>query len=87
VAAPHRWVLKGGFALDLRLGAKARSTKDIDLARRDDADHATADLLAAQATNLEDYFVRSPRNSKHCSTQLLCQRNRCLYDSPRDHSR
>jgi hypothetical protein len=57
VAAPNGWVLKGGFALDLRLGAKARSTKDIDLARRDDADHATADLLAAQATNLEDYFV------------------------------
>jgi hypothetical protein len=27
VAAPNRWVLKGGFALDLRLGARARSTK------------------------------------------------------------
>jgi hypothetical protein len=57
VAAPNRWVLKGGFALDLRLGARARSTKDIDLARRDDVEHATADLLAAQAIDLGDYFV------------------------------
>jgi hypothetical protein len=57
VAAPNRWVLKGGFALDLRLGARARSTKDIDLARRDDVEHATADLLAVQVIDLEDYFV------------------------------
>lgn len=29
--APSRWVLKGGYALELRLGGKARATKDIDL--------------------------------------------------------
>jgi hypothetical protein len=57
VAAPNRWVLKGGFALDLRLGVRARSTKDIDLARRDDVEHATGDLLAAKAIDLDDYFV------------------------------
>ena len=32
VAAPDGWVLKGGFALDLRLADRARSTKDVDLA-------------------------------------------------------
>ena len=26
-----RWVFKGGYALELRLGGKARATKDIDL--------------------------------------------------------
>src|ERR1700728_3764374 len=26
--APDAWVLKGGFALELRLGARARTTKD-----------------------------------------------------------
>ena len=29
--APDAWVLKGGFALELRLGAQARTTKDIDV--------------------------------------------------------
>lgn len=28
---PGQWVLKGGFALQLRLGEKARTTKDIDV--------------------------------------------------------
>lgn len=57
VVAPDRWVLKGGFALDLRLGNRARTTKDVDLARQDDEAAATADLLAAQAVDLGDYFV------------------------------
>jgi predicted nucleotidyltransferase component of viral defense system len=29
--APDRWLLKGGFALDLRLAERARATKDVDL--------------------------------------------------------
>jgi hypothetical protein len=28
--APDRWLLKGGFALDLRLAERARTTKDVD---------------------------------------------------------
>lgn len=31
---PGTWVLKGGFALQLRLGERARTTKDIDLLLR-----------------------------------------------------
>jgi Nucleotidyl transferase AbiEii toxin, Type IV TA system len=30
-AAPDRWLLKGGFALDLRLRERARATKDVDV--------------------------------------------------------
>lgn len=35
-AEPGRWVLKGGMALEVRLGDAARLTKDIDLGLRDE---------------------------------------------------
>jgi predicted nucleotidyltransferase component of viral defense system len=56
VVAHDRWILKAGFALDLRLGTHARPTKDVDLSRHDDVEHATADMVAAQSTDLGDYF-------------------------------
>ena len=57
VVAPDRWLLKGALALELRLGARSRTTKDMDLARRDDEEAATTDLLAAQSVDLGDYFT------------------------------
>jgi len=54
--APDRWVLKGGLALDYRLGAKARTTMDIDLAGPGGEDAATADLLATGELDLGDHF-------------------------------
>jgi predicted nucleotidyltransferase component of viral defense system len=36
-AQPGRWVLKGGVALEVRLRERARSTRDLDLALREDA--------------------------------------------------
>jgi hypothetical protein len=59
VAAPGRWVLKGALALDFRLAAGGRTTKDIDLVRQDDEEAATSDLLAAQNVDLGDFFVFS----------------------------
>ena len=35
LAAPDRWIVKGGMALEVRIGDKARSTRDLDLALRD----------------------------------------------------
>ena len=58
-AAPGRWVLKGGLALDYRFGDRARTTRDIDLAMAGGEEGATAVLLAAQATDLGDFFVFS----------------------------
>ena len=58
-AAPGRWVLKGALALDFRLGQRGRTTKDLDLIRRDDEEAATSDLLAAQSVDLGDFFVFS----------------------------
>jgi predicted nucleotidyltransferase component of viral defense system len=57
VAAPRRWVLKGAFALQLRLGARMRSTKDIDLGRADDETAMAADVASAETVDLGDYFT------------------------------
>ena len=57
IAARDRWVLKGALALDFRLGERTRTTKDMDLVRRDDEAAATSDLIAAQALDLNDFFT------------------------------
>src|SRR6185312_5741586 len=59
VVAPDRWLLKGGLALDLRLGERARTTRDMDLSRHDDEAIATADLRQAQAVPFGDFFTFS----------------------------
>ena len=63
VDAPERWVLKGAFALDVRLGLRTRTTKDLDLARPDDEQAATEDLVAAAAVDLGDFFVFDARRT------------------------
>ncbi len=57
--APGDWVLKGGFAMDLRLRDRARTTKDVDLAWHAEDDALTDALLDAAATDLGDHFVIS----------------------------
>jgi predicted nucleotidyltransferase component of viral defense system len=57
VVAPGRWVLKGALALDFRLAATTRSTKDIDLGRDDDENAAIRDITAAQQLALDDFFT------------------------------
>lgn len=56
--APVRWVLKGGYALELRLGGRARATKDIDL---DMPPPPAGDLLdelqEVAERDLGDFFV------------------------------
>lgn len=54
--APDRWILKGALALAYRFGDRARTTRDVDLAVAGDEASATADLLAAQAADLDDFF-------------------------------
>jgi hypothetical protein len=62
--APDRWVLKGALALELRLKATARATRDIGLGRDDDEQAAIEDLTAAQQLVLDDFFTYTAiRNS------------------------
>jgi len=57
------WALKGAFALELRLGLRARTTKDIDLGRADDEEAATEHLEAATHIDLGDFFVFEVRRT------------------------
>lgn len=51
------WIVKGGMALDLRYGDRARMTKDLDLVRADDSQAGLNALLAAAAIELGDHFT------------------------------
>ena len=55
-SAPDRWVLKGGFALELHLGGRARTTRDIDLDCHASLHDAAEVLLEAASLDLHDYF-------------------------------
>lgn len=55
--AAGEWVLKGGFALDLRLEDRARSTKDIDLAWHADEDELLDVLIDAAGHDVGDFFT------------------------------
>jgi hypothetical protein len=55
-AMPGQWVLKGGMALEVRLGDRARSTRDLDLAVRhagEDAGTVRDHLIEALADDPE----------------------------------
>ena len=53
----EQWVVKGGFALQLRLGASARTTKDIDLLVMDETQKIYPHLRNAGAIDLGDWFT------------------------------
>jgi hypothetical protein len=53
---PGHWVLKGGLALQLRLGAVSRTTKDIDVLLLDSRQDIPMLLRHAGAVELEDWF-------------------------------
>ena len=53
---PDAWLLKGGFALQLRLGDRARTTKDIDLLAREQVQDIHPALQAAGFLDLDDWF-------------------------------
>jgi predicted nucleotidyltransferase component of viral defense system len=54
--APEQWILKGGFALELRLPGQARATRDVDIDWAVSLDEATSALVEAAALKLDDYF-------------------------------
>lgn len=58
-AAPERWMLKGGFALDLRLAERARATKDVDIDWRVAEDELLETLIEACDHDLDDFFALS----------------------------
>jgi hypothetical protein len=51
------WVVKGGLALQLRLGDRARTTKDIDMLALSQPGEITSQLREAGALDLGDWFT------------------------------
>ncbi len=56
VAQPDGWLLKGGLALQLRLGERARTTKDIDVLLRLPHPQIGPTLMRAAVLDLGDWF-------------------------------
>jgi len=89
---PSRWVLKGGYALELRLEGRARATKDIDL---DLPPPPVEDLLdelqEAAELDLGDYFVflvgRLPVRSRKAATARCAPRRTRLAVGPGSRAR
>jgi hypothetical protein len=64
---PDQWVLKGGLALQLRLGDRARTTKDIDLLSLTETNSVFDSLSEAVALDLGDWFnfeIGQPSNDQ-----------------------
>jgi hypothetical protein len=66
--APNRWIVKGGMALEVRLGDRARSTRDLDLALRDaEGDGAAVRELLIDCLSIDEerdgfeFLVGEPR--------------------------
>jgi hypothetical protein len=55
--APDRWLLKGGFALDLRLSERARATRDVDIDWQATEEELFEALIAAAALRTDDHFT------------------------------
>jgi len=54
---PDQWIVKGGFALQLRLGDNARTTKDIDLLSMSEVQEIYPHLRKAGAIDIGDWFA------------------------------
>jgi len=54
--AQGQWLLKGGFALDLRLATRARATKDVDIEWRAEETELLDVLLDAASHDAGDFF-------------------------------
>ncbi len=54
---PDHWILKGGLALQLRLGNRARTTKDMDVLAFTPGQDTTETLREAARLDLGDWFL------------------------------
>jgi len=69
--APGRWALKGGFALETRLGERARVSLDLDADHRVGAEAARADLQRAAHEDIGDHFAFAMTGSEELTESGL----------------
>lgn len=68
--APERWLLKGGFALELRLRDRARATVDVDLEWHSSGDDMIDALIDAAEHDAGDFFTFDVSRSETSSERL-----------------
>ena len=81
-AQPDDWVVKGGLALQLRMGDRARTTMDIDILALS-PHQITSALREAGSENLGDWFsfeIAEPENSRDVDIGGLRHAIRALLD-------
>lgn len=61
--APGQWLLKGGFALDMRLVDRARSTRDVDIDWQTSEEELFETLIEAATYDAGDFFTFSIERS------------------------
>lgn len=72
---PDTWVLKGGLALQMRLGDRSRTTRDIDLLSYAPAEQVLSHLREAASYELDDWFrFEVPAASREGNTFPSSQR-------------
>jgi len=54
---PDTWILKGGLAMQLRLGVQSRTTKDIDLLNMELSDNIFDSLVETALVDIGDWFT------------------------------
>jgi hypothetical protein len=80
---PNHWVLKGGFALQLRLGMQARTPKDVDLlntSSHSNIYNSLADAAKLDLTNWFFYKVERPEDTADNHPVGNCYLVRCFLD-------
>ncbi len=79
---PGDWVVKGGLALQLRLGNRARTTMDIDMPALS-SHEITSALRVTGSLNIGDWFtfeVAEPKNTTGIDTGGIRYTNQALLD-------
>lgn len=85
-----RWMLKGALALDYRLGDRARTSKDMDLAHLEGEPQAAADLRRAATLDLGDFFSFEVARTSRLDEALVgaavryhldCRLGRSMFDA------
>jgi hypothetical protein len=73
VVAPDHWALKGGLAIETRLGLRARASVDLDIDHPQGAEAAREEFARAVARDLDDHFsftIREVRELRTDATSL-----------------
>jgi len=80
---PDTWILKGGLAMQLRLGIQSRTTKDIDLLNRELSASIYDSLVEAASLDIGDWFTYEVRQMEEAPQDLYSGHRyhvRCLLD-------